>query len=136
MKQKDYHLIVVKSTVIPGTTEDVVIKNLENSSGKKVGKDFGVCMNPEFLREGRALEDFFHPDRIVIGEYDKKSGDVLQEVYKSFKCQILRTNLKTAEMIKYASNSFLATKVSFANEVGNICKFRNRYIRSYERCGS
>src|SRR3989338_8563949 len=121
LKGKKYHLIVVKSTVLPGTTE-FVIKILEKTSGKKAGEDFGVCMNPEFLREGKALEDFFHPDRIVIGEFDKRSGDVLENLYKNYKCPILRTNLKTAEMIKYASNAFLATKVTFSNEIGNICK--------------
>ncbi len=122
LKEKNYHVIVVKSTVIPGTTEEIVIKALEKYSGKKVGKDFGVCMNPEFLREGKALEDFFNPDRIVIGEFDKKSGDTLKELYKNYKCPVLRTNLKTAEMIKYVSNAFLATKISFSNEIGNICK--------------
>ncbi|MCD6590544.1 MAG: UDP-glucose/GDP-mannose dehydrogenase family protein [Candidatus Aenigmarchaeota archaeon] len=120
--KEGYHVIVVKSTVVPGTTENVVIKNLEEHSGKKAGEDFGVCMNPEFLREGKALEDFLNPDRIVIGSIDKRSGDVLEELYKNFNAPILRTDLKTAEMIKYASNAFLATKISFANEIGNICK--------------
>jgi len=120
--KEGYHVIVVKSTVVPGTTENVVIKNLEEHSGKKAGEDFGVCMNPEFLREGKALEDFLNPDRIVIGSIDKRSGDALEELYKNFNAPILRTDLKTAEMIKYASNAFLATKISFANEIGNICK--------------
>ncbi|MCK5023396.1 MAG: UDP-glucose/GDP-mannose dehydrogenase family protein [Candidatus Aenigmarchaeota archaeon] len=123
LKIKDlYHIIVVKSTVIPETTEKVVLKNLEERSGKKAGDDFGVCMNPEFLREGVAMEDFLNPDRVVIGSIDKKSGDVIERLYENFKAPILRTNLKTAEMIKYASNSLLATKISFTNEVGNICK--------------
>ncbi len=115
------HTVVVKSTVVPGTTENIVIPALEEH-GKKAGKDFGVCMNPEFLKEGTAVADFMNPDRIVIGEYNKESGDVLAELYKDFKCPILRTDLKTAEMIKYASNAFLATKISFMNEIGNICK--------------
>src|SRR3989338_3509454 len=117
-----YKIIVVKSTVAPGTTEQVVIPRLEKVSGKKVGKDFGVCMNPEVLREGKALDDFLKPDRIVIGEYDKISGDVLESIYSKFGAKKLRTGLKTAEMIKYASNSMLATKITFVNEVGNICK--------------
>jgi len=122
IKKKNGHIIVVKSTVLPETTGSVVIPLLEKNSAKRAGSDFGVCMNPEFLREGMALEDFLHPDRIVIGEYDKESGDVLEKLYKDFKAPILRSDLKTAEMIKYASNSFLATKVSFINEIGNICK--------------
>ncbi len=122
LANKGYRIIVVKSTVLPETTEKVVIPLLEKYSAKKAGKDFGVCMNPEFLREGRALEDFLKPDRIVIGAIDKRSGDVLEKVYENFQAPILRTDLKTAEMIKYASNSLLATKISFSNEIGNICK--------------
>ncbi len=118
----NYHVIVVKSTVTPETTEKIVIPALESKSGKRAGKDFGVCMNPEFLREGVALKDFLEPDRIVIGECDKKSGDVLEEVYSVFGAPVLRTELKAAEMIKYVNNAFLATKISFTNEIGNICK--------------
>ncbi len=125
-----YFVVVVKSTVVPETTEKVVIPELEKLSSKKAGEGFGVCMNPEFLREGKALDDFLNPDRIVIGELDKKSGDIVQDLYKNFDSPIIRTNLKTAEMIKYASNAFLATKISFANEVGNICKILG--IDSYE----
>jgi len=120
--KKDYHIVVVKSTVVPETTDKIVIPSLEKTSGKKTGRDFGVCMNPEFLREGMALKDFLEPDRIVIGEYNKKSGDILENIYKIFNAPILRTNLKVAETIKYANNAFLATKISFANEIGNICK--------------
>ena len=119
---KDYSVVVVKSTVIPGSTEDVIIPIIEKKSGKKCGKDFGVCMNPEFLREGTAIGDFLKPDRVVIGEYDKKSGDALEKLYKNFGAPVMRTKIKTAEMIKYASNSFLATKISTMNEIGNICK--------------
>jgi len=122
LKEKGYHLVVVKSTVVPETTEKVVIPILEKFSEKNVGEDFGVCMNPEFLKEGSAIKDFMEPDRIVIGEFDKKSGDMLFNLYKDFKCPILRTDLKTAEMIKYASNAFLSMKISFINEMGNICK--------------
>jgi UDPglucose 6-dehydrogenase len=120
--KKDYSVVVVKSTVVSGTTDNLVIPLLESSSGKKAGAEFGVCMNPEFLREGKAFFDFFNPDRIVIGGLDKRSGDALHQLYRGFKCPIIRTDLKTAEMIKYASNAFLATKISFINEIGNICK--------------
>ncbi|MDI6916171.1 MAG: UDP-glucose/GDP-mannose dehydrogenase family protein [Thermoplasmatales archaeon] len=121
-KKKGYHLVVVKSTVTPLTTEKIVLALIEKYSKKKVGKDFGICMNPEFLREGNALNDALHPDRVVMGEYDKKSGDILMKLYRNFKCKKMRTKLRTAEMIKYASNSFLATKITFANEMANICE--------------
>ncbi|UCG10503.1 MAG: UDP-glucose/GDP-mannose dehydrogenase family protein [Dehalococcoidia bacterium] len=116
-----YSVVTVKSTVPPGTTEEVVIPILE-TSGKKAGQDFGVCMCPEFLREGKAIYDFMHPARVVIGEYDSQSGDVLDRLYQDFKVPIMRTDLKTAEMIKLASNAYLATKISFINEIGNLCK--------------
>lgn len=119
---KTYHVVVIKSTVVPETTEKVVIPLLEKYSEKNAGKDFGICMNPEFLREGKALDDFLSPDRIVIGQIDTRSGDVLERLYKDFSAPILRTDLKTAEMIKYVSNALLATKISFSNEIGNICK--------------
>lgn len=121
-EKAEYHLVVVKSTVVPGTTEHSVLPLLEKHSGKKVGLDFGLAMNPEFLREGRAIEDFMHPDRIVIGAVDERSAEVLEELYKDFGCPIMKTNPRTAEMIKYATNSFLVTKISFINEIGNICK--------------
>jgi len=121
-KKNSYHVIVVKSTVLPETTEKIIIPIIEKDSGKIVGRNFGICMNPEFLREGKAISDFINPDRIVIGEYDKKTGDILEKLYKDFDSPIIRTSLKTAEMIKYASNAFLATKISFINEIGNICK--------------
>jgi UDPglucose 6-dehydrogenase len=117
-----YPVVAVKSTVVPGTTEGVVIPLLERNSGKRAGAGFGVCVNPEFLREGQALSDFFNPDRVIIGELDGRSGDTLHQLYRDFKCPILRTDLRTAEMIKYASNAFLAAKISFINEIGNICK--------------
>lgn len=117
-----YHLIVVKSTVVPGTTDDVVLPILEQSSGKKAGHDFGVGMNPEFLREGNAVEDFMFPDRIVLGGMDEKSTTGLFELYQVFNdVDKIATNNKTAEMIKYASNSLLATLISFSNEVANLC---------------
>ena len=123
LKEKDkFHVIVVKSTVVPGTTEEVVKPIIEKESGKEAFKDFGLAMNPEFLREGNAVEDFFNPDRIVIGVKDEKTKEIMEKFYFPFKCPKLITDIKTAEMIKYASNAFLATKISFANEIGNICK--------------
>ena len=122
VKKKGYHVVVVKSTVVPETTEKFVLPVLEEASGKTAGKDFGVAMNPEFLREGKAVHDFMHPDKIVIGAIDRKSGDLISELYRKFECEVTRTNPTTAEMIKYANNSLLATKISFANEIGNICK--------------
>jgi len=119
--KRDYHVVVVKSTVVPETTEKIVLPIIEEHSGKSPC-DFGIAMNPEFLREGKAVYDFMHPDKIVVGSLDKKSGDIAASTYKALKCEITRTNLRTAEMIKYANNAFLATKISFANELGNICK--------------
>lgn len=124
LKSKDgYHVVVVKSTVVPGTTGEVVQPILEQSSGKRAGLDFGVGMNPEFLREGEAVEDFMTPDRIVLGALDDRSLKVMEEMYAAFQTvDLLRTNLKTAEMIKYTSNALLATMISFSNEIGNLCK--------------
>jgi len=117
-----YHLVVVKSTVVPGTTDEVVLPILEKTSGKKAGKDFGVGMNPEFLTEGQAVQDFMQPDRIVLGGMDEKSIDTLSRLYEQFaQVDKLRTNNKTAEMIKYTSNCLLATMISFSNEIGNLC---------------
>lgn len=123
LKEKaTYHVVIVKSTVIPGTTDEIVLPILEKYSGKKAGVDFGVGMNPEFLREGCAVNDFMNPDRIVIGGIDKKTINKLLELYEVFnKGDRLITNNKTAEMIKYASNSLLATLISFSNEIANIC---------------
>jgi len=118
----DFHVVVVKSTVVPGTTEEVVEPILERHSGKRAFKDFGLAMNPEFLREGVALKDFLNPDRIVLGVKDERTRELLEELYTPINAPKLVTDIKTAEMIKYASNAFLATKISFANEIGNICK--------------
>src|SRR5690606_20383551 len=124
-KKEGYHIVVVKSTVESETTEKFVLPILEKTSRKAAGKDFGVAMNPEFLREGKAVYDFMNPDKIVVGSIDQKSGDLVSELYRAFKCEVTRTNLSTAEMIKYVNNSLLATKISFANEIGNICKKLN-----------
>ena len=120
--KEDYHVVVVKSTVVPGTTDSVVLPILEAASGKKAGEDFGVGMNPEFLREGVAVEDFMDPDRIVLGGMDERSLEVMKRMYTVFDgVDVVRTNPRTAEMIKYTANSLLATMISFANEVGNLC---------------
>ncbi|MFA5331423.1 MAG: UDP-glucose/GDP-mannose dehydrogenase family protein [Methanoregula sp.] len=124
-----YCVVVVKSTVPPGTTEKIVRPAVLLASGK-TEKEIGFAMNPEFLREGRAVEDFLHPDRIVIGSSDPRTGNRVAEVYLDLKAPVLRTGLAAAEMIKYTSNAFLATKISFSNEIGNICK--NMDIDVYE----
>jgi len=117
-----YHVVVVKSTVVPGTTDEVVLPELERASGKRAGADFGVGMNPEFLTEGVAVDDFMRPDRIVLGGIDQRSIDAQRRVYAAFaQTPILETNNKSAEMIKYTSNSVLATMISFSNEIGNLC---------------
>ncbi|QLJ53454.1 MAG: UDP-glucose 6-dehydrogenase [Candidatus Fermentimicrarchaeum limneticum] len=124
-KKGGYHLVVMRSTVVPGTT-DKVREIAEKLSGKKAGKDFGICMCPEFLRQGQAVYDTFNPDRVVIGEHDRKAGNVIEKLFKKFykgkKVPILRMNTVSAEMVKYVSNSILATKVSFINEIANICE--------------
>jgi UDPglucose 6-dehydrogenase len=129
-KISEYHLVVVKSTALPGTAEDVVKPAIENESGKEAFKDFGIASNPEFLREGSAIKDFFQPDRIVVGYKDAKSKTLLESLYSPLSCPKVFTDLKTAEMIKYVSNAFLATKISFANEIGNFCKAQK--IDAYE----
>ena len=117
-----YRVVVVKSTVVPGTTQGVVLPLLEHASGKRAGVDFGVGMNPEFLREGVAVQDFMQPDRIVLGGIDLHTLEVLGRVYAPFTgAEMLRTDPKTAEMIKYAANGLLATLISYANEIGNLC---------------
>lgn len=120
--KKEYHLVVIKSTVAPETTLNVILPILQKYSKKKAGRDFGLCMNPEFLREGNAVDDFAKPDRIVIGQFDEKSGDFLEKVYKNFNTEIVRTSLSNAEMIKYANNALLATLISFSNEIANIAE--------------
>lgn len=117
-----YHVVVVKSTVVPGTTEGLVARTLEEASGKQAGPGFGLGMNPEFLREGEAVGDFLHPDRIVLGGIDDRTRDVLAELYAPFAgVDVVRTTPTTAEMIKYAANSLLATLISYSNEIGNLC---------------
>jgi UDPglucose 6-dehydrogenase len=127
LRQKsNYHVVVVKSTVVPGTVQNTVKPILEKESGKICGEDFGLCMNPEFLRQGSAFQDTFNADRLVVGSYDQKSGDTLEALYREFYDPkvppIIRTSLATAELIKYASNAMLATKISFINSIANICE--------------
>ncbi|OGK18384.1 hypothetical protein A3G67_03790 [Candidatus Roizmanbacteria bacterium RIFCSPLOWO2_12_FULL_40_12] len=121
-KDQTYHLVVVKSTVPPGTTEDLVIKEIEATSGLKAGVDFGVCMNPEYLREISAFEDAIKPWIILIGELDIKSGDILATIYSKFKSPIVRCSLKEAEMQKYVHNLFNAVKISFYNEMRQVAQ--------------
>lgn len=118
----DFHPIIVKSTVFPGSTEGPIRSVLEEASGKQAFVDFGLGSNPEFLREGDAVQDFCEPDRIVLGAGDERTMQVLRDIYASFTCPKIETSIRTAEMIKYTSNAFLATKISFANEIGNLAK--------------
>ncbi|MCS7033937.1 MAG: nucleotide sugar dehydrogenase, partial [Phycisphaerae bacterium] len=121
--KQSYHVVVVKSTVVPGTTDDVVGLLIEQTSGKRRGEHFGLGMNPEFLSEGVAVEDFQKPDRIVAGGIDDRTRDAIARLYASFHgVPILRTSNRTAEMIKYASNALQATMISFANEIANLCE--------------
>ncbi|HEV7472421.1 MAG TPA: UDP-glucose/GDP-mannose dehydrogenase family protein [Pyrinomonadaceae bacterium] len=116
------HTIVIRSTMLPGTIESLVVPTLEASSGKKAGRDFGVCINPEFLREGSSLKDFYAPPFTLIGTDEEETAALVRELYVSIEAPLFVTALKTAEMVKYACNCFHALKVSFANEIGNICK--------------
>ncbi|UVE16849.1 GDP-mannose 6-dehydrogenase [Pseudomonas sp. LS44] len=116
------HTVVVRSTVLPGTVKNVVIPILEDCSGKKAGVDFGVAVNPEFLRESTAIQDYDFPPMTVIGELDSRSGDALESLYAELDAPIIRKDIEVAEMIKYTCNVWHATKVTFANEIGNIAK--------------
>lgn len=124
--KSDFHLVVVKSTVVPLTTTSMVLPLLEQKSGKKSGIDFGVVVNPEFLKEGSAIDDTLNPHLIVIGSSDSKSGNILENFYKRFygneMPELIRTNTNTAELIKYANNAFLSTKISFINMIANMCQ--------------
>jgi GDP-mannose 6-dehydrogenase len=115
-------VIVMRSTMLPGTMRETVIPLLEKFSGKKAGEEFGLCINPEFLREGTAVHDYFHPPKTVIGEVNRASGDVLASLYSRMPGPMIRTDIETAEMVKYADNCWHAVKVGFANEVGSLCK--------------
>lgn len=120
-----YHVIVNRSTILPGSIEKIVTPILEEKSGKKLGEDFGVCMNPEFMREGTSIYDYYNPPFTLIGSNDEKSGKLVAQLYENVEAPLYFTDIKTAEMVKYASNTFHALKVTFANEIGNICKRLN-----------
>lgn len=119
--RKDFHVVVVRSTVLPGTVEGRLIPILEEHSRRTAGVDFGVCMNPEFLREGSAIEDYDRPCHIVIGQFDDRSGEIAEGLYIAVNAPVVRTSIRAAEMLKYANNAFHALKVAFANEIGNLC---------------
>jgi len=114
--------LVFRSTMLPGTMNDVVIPALEESSGRHAGIEFGVCINPEFLREGTAVHDYFNPPKTVIGEFNRASGDLVASLYERINAPLIRTDIETAEMVKYTDNAWHALKVGFANEIGNVCK--------------
>ncbi|MDO9322554.1 MAG: nucleotide sugar dehydrogenase, partial [Pseudomonas sp.] len=116
------HTVVIRSTVLPGTVKNVVIPILEACSGKQAGLDFGVAVNPEFLRESTAIADYDQPPMTVIGELDKASGDLLQAIYEELDAPVIRKDIAVAELIKYTCNVWHAAKVTFANEIGNIAK--------------
>ena len=116
------HTIVIRSTMLPGSIESVAQPALESASGKKAGKDFGLCVNPEFLREGSSLKDFYAPPFTLIGTDDEQSGKIVSGLYSEIDAPVFVTSIKTAEMVKYVCNCFHALKVSFGNEIGNICK--------------
>ncbi|HEY1291050.1 MAG TPA: nucleotide sugar dehydrogenase, partial [Burkholderiales bacterium] len=115
-------VIVMRSTMLPGTMRELVIPTLERFSGKRAGEEFGVCINPEFLREGTAVHDYYHPPKTVIGEMNRASGDLLASLYAAMPGPMIRSDIETAEMVKYADNAWHALKVGFANEIGNLCK--------------
>ena len=121
--EKDtFHVVVARSTMLPGSMRSLVIPTLEAASGKVAGVDFGVCNNPEFLREGTAVYDYYNPPKTVIGESDEKAGALLVQLYEKMDAPLVRTDVETAEMVKYTDNTWHAVKVAFANEIGNICK--------------
>jgi GDP-mannose 6-dehydrogenase len=117
-----FHVVVARSTMLPGSMRSVVIPTLEQYSGKTAGKDFGVCNNPEFLREGTAVYDYYNPPKTVIGETDEVAGDLLVQLYGKMDAPMVRTDVETAEMVKYTDNNWHAVKVAFANEIGNLSK--------------
>lgn len=120
--KSSFHTIVMRSTVLPGTTETVVLREIEAASGKVGGRDFAVCMNPEFLREGTAVADFDHPPFTVLGASDPSHLKILRELYSSIPGRMFETTIGVAEMVKYVCNTFHAVKVAFANEIGTMCR--------------
>jgi len=118
----DYHVVVMRSTVLPGTVRGVVVPELEAASGKIVGRDFGVASNPEFLRESSAIRDYHQPPKTVIGEVDAKAARLLADLYSHLNAPLVTIPVEAAEMVKFADNAWHAAKVAFANEIGNVCK--------------
>ncbi|MGP1395426.1 MAG: nucleotide sugar dehydrogenase [Inquilinaceae bacterium] len=121
-EKKGYHVVVIRSTILPGTMKGVVQPILEKVTGLKAGKDFGLCNNPEFLRESTAVKDFLHPPKTVIGASDDRAGDMVEQLYKGIDGPMIRTSVEVAEIVKYTDNVWHAVKVAFGNEIGNICK--------------
>jgi GDP-mannose 6-dehydrogenase len=117
-----YKVVVIRSTLLPGSMQSVVIPMLEESSRRSSGRDFGVCINPEFLREGSAIFDYDHPPKTVVGASDERAAGIVRELYAALSAPLILTDLRTAEMVKYIDNSWHALKVTFANEVGRLCK--------------
>lgn len=121
-EKEEHHVVVLRSTVLPGTTTGMLIPTLEKASGKRAGRDFSVCMNPEFLREGTSIHDFAHPPFTIIGTQNEGAGNDVAKLYAGVTAPLHITDIGVAEMLKYACNSFHGVKVSFANEIGNLCK--------------
>ena len=121
-KKESWHVVAIRSTVVPGTVRRIVIPILEETSGKRAGKDFGVCHNPEFLREGSAVHDFHAPPKTVIGQFDSCSGEMIASLYSTLDAPLVRTEIEVSEMIKYIDNGWHALKIGFANEIGNLSK--------------
>jgi GDP-mannose 6-dehydrogenase len=118
----DFHTIIIRSTVLPGSIENRIIPIVETASGYRAGIGFGIVSNPEFLREGTAVDDFYHPPFTVIGQYEQRGTDVAKKLYVNIEAPLFVVPIRVAEMVKYANNSFHGLKVAFANEIGNICK--------------
>ena len=121
-KKNTFHLVVLRSTVLPGTAETIVVPTLEKASGKKMGRDFGVCVNPEFMREGTAVADFLEPSITILGAADPEHSKILRDLYAWVPGRVFETSFRSAEMAKYVCNAWHAVKVSFANEVGTLAK--------------
>ena len=121
-KKNSFHLVVLRSTVLPGTAETIVVPTLTKASGKRLGPDFGVCVNPEFMREGTAVADFLEPSITIIGAIDKAHSDLVRELYAWAPGRTFETSFRSAEMVKYVSNTWHAVKVAFANEIGTLAR--------------
>lgn len=117
-----FHTVVIRSTMLPGSMRTIVIPALEENSGKRAGREFGVCFNPEFLREGTAVDDYYHPPKTVVGASDEKSFEMLKRLYQEIDPAMITADIEVAEMVKYTDNVWHALKISFANEIGAICK--------------